>query len=93
MLRFTTAAVAALLVGSFAMAADNENAEKATTDTSKNPITGKVTTTKKYNKKMKDAAGNEMNMKVKEKTAVKKDGTVEKSVDASGDTTDKNGKH
>lgn len=67
-----------------AHAADAENKGEATVDTSKNPITGTVTTTKKMNKKVKGANG-EATAKVTEKTKVHKNGKVEKSesVDAS----------
>lgn len=78
------ALAALMMVGSLAHAADAENKAEATTDTSKNPITGTVTTTKKFNKKVKGAHG-EAEAQVTEKTKVHKDGKVEKSekVDAS----------
>ena len=41
---------AALMVGAMAHAADMENKGEATTDTSKNPITGTVTTTMRVRK-------------------------------------------
>lgn len=73
---------AALMVGSLAHAADAENKAEATTDVSKNPITGTVTTTKKSSHKMKGAHG-EGKVEVTEKTKVHKDGKVEKSADVS----------
>lgn len=87
MKRIASTALAALLVGSFAIAADNENSEKATSDTSKNPITGTVTKTKKYNKKVKDSAGNDAKVEVTEKTKTHKDGTKKTTVDAEGEQT------
>ena len=86
MKRITSTVLAAMLVGSFAMAADAENSEKATTDTSKNPITGTVTKTKKYNKKMKDASGNEGKVEVTEKTKTHTDGSKKTTVEAEGET-------
>jgi hypothetical protein len=78
------ATLALVFVGSLAAAADGENTEKSTTDTTKNPITGSVTTTKKYKKHVKNGKHNEGDVKVTEKTKVKKDGEVVKKVDASG---------
>lgn len=69
---------AAMMVGALAHAADAENKAEATTDVSKNPITGTVTTTKKSSKKVKGAHG-DAKVEVTEKTKVHKDGTVEKS--------------
>ncbi|MBX3021924.1 MAG: hypothetical protein KF799_09635 [Bdellovibrionales bacterium] len=63
-----------------AYAADQENKESATVDHSKNPITGTKTTTKKWNKKVKDGKGTS-DAAVTEKTKVKTDGTVEKSTE------------
>ena len=71
---------ALLMVGSLAHAADAEHKAEATTDVSKNPITGTVTTTKKSSKKVKGAHGG-AKMDVTEKTKVHTDGTVEKSTD------------
>jgi hypothetical protein len=73
-----------VFVASVAGAADAENSEKATTDTSKNPITGSKTTTKKYKKHVKNGKHNAGDVNVTEKTTVKKDGEVVKKVDASG---------
>jgi ABC-type uncharacterized transport system YnjBCD substrate-binding protein len=77
---------ALMMVGSLAHAADAENKAEATTDTSKNPITGTVTTTKKHSRKMKGAHG-EAKAEVTEKTKVHKNGKVEKTekVDASSE--------
>ena len=84
MTKMMMALAALMMVGSMAYAADAENKAETTTDTSKNPITGTVTTTKKTSKKMKGAHG-EAEAKVTEKTKVHKDGKVEHSekVDAS----------
>jgi len=84
MKKMLMALAAVMMVGSLAHAADAENKAEATADTSKNPITGTVTTTKKYKKKVKGAHG-EADAKVTEKTKVHKDGKVEQSekVDAS----------
>ena len=73
-----------MLVASLAHAADAENKAEATTDVSKNPITGTVTTTKKHSKKIKGAHV-EAKADVTEKTKVHKDGKVEhtEKVDAS----------
>lgn len=79
-------AIAALMfAGSLALAADNENSEKATTDTSKNPITGSTTVTKKYKKTVKKG-DREAKIDVTEKTKTKKDGSVETKVDAESET-------
>jgi hypothetical protein len=69
---------AAMMVGALTQAADMENKGEATTDTSKNPVTGTTTTTKKWTKKVKGANG-EAEAKVTEKTKVHKNGKVEKS--------------
>lgn len=92
MKRIVSMAVAALFVGSFAMAnTEAENSEKATTDKSHNPITGSDTVTKKYNKKVKDPAGNSANMEVTEKTKTYKDGTKKKDVEV--EAKEKSGHH
>ena len=78
MTKMMLALAALLMVGSLAHAADAENKAEATTDTSKNPITGTVTTTKKYTKKMKGAHG-EAKAEVTEKTKTHKNGKVEKT--------------
>ena len=75
---------ASMMVGALANAADMENKGSTTSDTSKNPVTGTTTTTKKWNKKVKGANG-EADAKVTEKTKVHKNGKVERTekVDAS----------
>ncbi len=78
---------AALMVGSLAHAADAENKAEATTDTSKNPITGTVTTTKKHSHKIKGANG-DGKVEVTEKTKVHKDGKVEKSATVDAKSTE-----
>ena len=75
----------ALIAGMLALpvfAADAENKMEATTDTSTNPLTGTQTTTKKYKRKVKNPNGVKSTQDVTEKTKVKTDGTVEKSVDS-----------
>lgn len=81
--------VSALFVGSISMAADAEHKETSTVDHSKNPITGTETTTKKYKGKMKNEKGQSEDVAITEKTKVKKDGTTTKSVEASGEKTEK----
>jgi hypothetical protein len=78
----------ALLVGSVGFAADAENKNETTTDTSKNPITGTVTTTKKTKMKKKGAKGGS-EVEATEKTKVHKDGEVEHSVDVEGESSHK----
>lgn len=73
-------ATSMLFVGTMAMAADSETSGSTTVDTSKNPITGSVTTTKKVAKKKKGAHG-EHEIETTEKTTVKKDGTVQKKTE------------
>ena len=74
------------LVSTMAFAADAEHKVDETKDVSKNPITGTVTTTKKYSKKVKNEDGEEGHVKIKEKTKQYKDGTVKKSTDAEAET-------
>lgn len=69
-----------LFVGSIAIAADQEHSDSTTTDTSKNPITGTVTTTKKMTKKKKTEHGEEK-MEVTEKTKMMKDGSIKKTTE------------
>lgn len=71
---------ATMLVGAMSFAADMEKKNDSTVDTSKNPITGTVTTKKKHSKKIKNAAG-EATVETTEKTKVHTDGTVEKKSD------------
>ena len=78
-------AMGTLLVGTMALAADQEDKGTDTTSTSKNPITGSKTTTRKVKKSMKDKNGNMAKLDVTEKTKVKKDGSVEKTIDAKGE--------
>lgn len=89
MKKIALTAVSALLAGSVSMAADTENSEKSTVDTSKNPITGTQTTTKKYKKKQKGKNGSGQDVEVTEKTKVKTDGTVQQNIDVEADTTSK----
>jgi hypothetical protein len=71
-----------------AFADDAENKASDTVDTSKNPITGTTTTTQKHKRKWKKGADHG-SATVTEKTKVKKDGEVDKSVDVKGDSTEK----
>ena len=77
--------VAALLVGSVAVAADAEHKVDATKDTSKNPMTGTTTTTETYTEKAHDKMG-KADVKVTKKTKVKKDGSTSQSVKTESDT-------
>ncbi len=86
----TTILAGLLLVGSMAFAVDAENSATKTTGTSKNPLTGSTTTTKKMKKKMKNGK-DEKNATVTEKTKTMKDGTVENSTDVKMDS--KEAKH
>ena len=78
----------AVLVGSVGFAADAENKAEVTSDTSKNPITGTVTTTKKTKMKKKGAHGG-AELEKTEKTKTHKDGEVEHSVDVEGESSHK----
>ncbi|MBC7371430.1 MAG: hypothetical protein H7326_07695 [Bdellovibrionaceae bacterium] len=79
----------AVMVGSFAFAADQEASGSTKVDTSKNIITGTKTTKKKTKQKMKDAHGNESDATVTETTKVHKDGTVDKNVEVDAESKDK----
>jgi isocitrate lyase len=87
-MKLSTLALGLVFVSGLAIAADSENSAKETTDVSKNPITGSVTTTKKASRTVKTASG-KRTMDVKKTTKVKKDGTVEESVKVDGDSTAK----
>jgi opacity protein-like surface antigen len=76
MKKMITLALGAVLVGSFAMAADVEKSATATAETAKNPVTGTVTTTKKSDEKMKSADGATKEVAKKEKTKKMKSGKV-----------------
>lgn len=75
--------VAVMFVGLAAHAEDPQNT--TTTDTSKNPITGTVTTTKKTKKHHK-GAHTEAKMESTEKTKEMKDGSMKKSTDTESST-------
>ena len=77
------------VVSTSAFADDTQHKVDQKTDTSKNPITGTVTKTKKYSKKVKNQDGSEGEVQVKEKTKEYKDGTVKKTTDAEAETTHK----
>ncbi len=79
-MKATTLLAAVLLAGSMAVAADVENAASQTVNTSKNPITGSVTKTKKTKKNMKNGKG-DASVEVTEKTTTTKDGTVKTSTE------------
>lgn len=74
-------AVGCLVVSAGALAADNK--VEVSSDTSKNPITGTVTETKKHEEKVKRADGKTAKVNVTEKVKHKTDGSVEQKVDAS----------
>lgn len=84
MKRSLAIALSTLMIASVGFAADAENKAETTTDTSKNPITGTVTTTKKTSAKKKGAHG-KASMEKTEKTKVHTDGEVEKSVEVEGE--------
>ncbi len=67
---------AGLLAASISFAADTEKKAEITTDTSKNPITGTVTKTKKSSSKDKSGHG-EKKTEMTEKTKMHTDGTTE----------------
>jgi hypothetical protein len=81
----------ALLVGSFAMAADAENTGTTKTNESHNPITGTDTTTTTTEAKVKTPHGGTHKMKKEHKTKVKSDGsTTEKTTSEKSDDAPKN---
>ncbi len=75
-------ALAALMVGSIAMAADTEAGGAAKTETSTNPITGTETTETKAEAKSKDAAGNTHKVKKVKKVKKHTDGSTETSTES-----------
>ncbi len=77
---------AALMTGSMALAADQTHKENETVDTSVNPITKTETTTHKYEQKIKGPNGEKGDMKVNEKTKVKKDGSSSSKVKVEANT-------
>jgi hypothetical protein len=79
----------AVLVGSFAMAADKENTNSTKVDHSKNPITGTETTKKTSKQKLKDGKGNAADATVTETTKVHKDGTTDQKVEVDAESKDK----
>ncbi len=79
-------AMAFLICGSFAHAADTENSGSATTDTSKNPLTGTVTKTTKHKSKVKHKNGKKSEVEVTDKVKTKKNGEVEETIKADGDS-------
>lgn len=76
-----------LFIGSMAISAEAENTETQKIDTSKNPITGTETVTKKYKKKMKSPHGSQQTVEVTEKTKQMRDGTFKQSADVEVDAT------
>ena len=80
MKRILVALTSLMFVGVLAHGADAEKEASSSVDTSKNPITGTVTTKKKSKKKSHDAHG-EKTAEVTETTKEKKDGSVSKSVE------------
>ena len=65
-------ALALCMMAPYVRAQDTENSDKATTDVSKNPITGTKTTTHKRKIKRKEANGKSDTVEVTEKTKEKK---------------------
>lgn len=63
-----------------------DNEVKASSDTSKNPITGTVTHTKKYKKKHKNSDGTTSEASATEKEKIKTDGSTSKTVDTEAET-------
>lgn len=78
--------MSAMLVGSIAMAADQENTASEKKDVSTNPITGTKKTKVKKEKKIKGEHGQEAKATVTETTKEHKDGQVEKSVEVDADS-------
>ena len=85
--KIASLAVAALtgffVASTSARAVDNE--VKATSDTSKNPVTGTVTHTRKFKKHHKHANGKTSDENITDTVKHKKDGSVEEKVDANSD--------
>ncbi len=75
------AGIAALFLGLPVTANENSSSAESSADTSRNPVTGTVTRTRKYKKAVKSADGSKEEVDVKKKTKVFDDGTVEKSVE------------
>lgn len=83
--KLRTLVLAAALVTSFQVIGV-EHEDSVSSDTSKNPITGTVTQTRKYKKHVKRADGKTGHVNVEEKTKYMKDGSVEQKVDADSQT-------
>lgn len=80
----------ALLAGTdSAFAADKENSESVTQETSKNPFTGTKTTTIKHKVKKKDAAGANVEVNQKETIKEKTNGQVERKMEVDGEREEK----
>lgn len=79
---------ATMLMGATLFAADMEKKSETTVDTSKNPITGTVTTKKKHTKKKK-GDNREQTSEVTEKTKVHTDGKVEQTTKTETKTEEK----
>jgi hypothetical protein len=79
------ALVLAAFVAPMAFADDSADKAENTVDTSKNPITGTVTTTKKSKRSAKRGKSH-AKLDVTEKTKEKKNGEVEHSVDVDSDS-------
>lgn len=75
----------AALVTPVAFANDHANKAETTIDTSENPLTGTVTTTKKTKREVKRGKGH-AKVETTEKTKKMTDGTVEKSVNVEGES-------
>jgi hypothetical protein len=78
--------VGAMIVGSFAFAADSEKSASDTTDTSKNPITGTITKTTKMKRKVKAKHGASHEAEVTDTVKTKTNGATEETVKATDST-------
>jgi hypothetical protein len=85
--RILVLALGTMLVGSMSFAADQKSDEQDSSKTSTNMM-GTKTTTKKMKKDVKAKNGDTSKVDVTEKTKVKKDGSVEKSVSAKGEASE-----
>jgi hypothetical protein len=63
-----------------------EGETSVSSESSKNPITGTTTETKKFKKRVKHRDGKTGSVEVQEKTKTKTDGTVEQKVDEKSST-------
>ncbi|MGZ3651328.1 MAG: hypothetical protein ACXVB9_08535 [Bdellovibrionota bacterium] len=85
---FLALALAATLSPVALAAPDADSKGESSVTTSKNPITGTVTTTKKHKRFMKHGK-NQAKLDVTETTKTKTSGEVDKNVEVKGDSTNK----